>query len=202
MFNKLSNCRLAANHQRKTKSEQNPKAPSSNGMIHHWEPWRRNAPNCNCSLSMQLLEVESHLTAYDMMHAFNIVKLGTSSSNLSMRLPRMEPLSWVHPIDWFMKEKLQNLIFGWSDGMHVFGSFWSPCIVCCKLNLAAMIWGTMLLDIVSFGWLHFTGWVLHETYRQHHQGESSALFHRQDHKCLRVFNSGTIPSTSTLARVG
>ena len=146
MFNKLSNCRLAANHQRKTKSEQNPKAPSSNGMIHHWEPWRRNAPNCNCSLSMQLLEVESHLTAYDMMHAFNIVKLGTSSSNLSMRLPLMEPLSWVHPIDWFMKEKLQNLIFGWSDGMHVFGSFWSPCIVCCKLNLAAMIWGTMLLD--------------------------------------------------------
>ena len=32
MFNKLSNCRLAANHQRKTKSEQNPKAPSK-GMI-------------------------------------------------------------------------------------------------------------------------------------------------------------------------
>ena len=164
MFNKLSNCRLAANHQRKTKSEQNPKAPSK-GMIHHWEPWRRNAPRCNCSLSMQLLEVESRLTTYDMMHAFNIAKLGTSSSNLSMRLPLMEPLSWVHPIDWFMKEKLQNLIFAWVIRWHA--CFWFflitlHCVLqiesCCNDLRNNVAWHCFLW-LVALHWLG-TAWNL------------------------------------------
>ena len=134
MFNKLSNCRLAANHQRKT----NEKRAESESTLQGNDSSLRTLEKKCTKLQLQFVYavVGGRVTPHNLWYD---AKLGTSSSNLSMRLPLMEPLSWVHPIDWFMKEKLQNLIFGWSDGMHVFGSFWSPCIVCCKLNLAAMI---------------------------------------------------------------